>query len=163
MDRNRNRDDVDRENRMNQVPGVRRDDDSGDRSMHGGGRSMNDLPDDGGTRDRPMHGASRDRDGSLGATSPDSSPLQGSDARDGESLEDREMRGSPSRDRVADRPADIPRGSDVDGEMRGGGPDRGGILNDERGGTNRNQTGSNVRDERSGSTGTPSIGSENGA
>ena len=122
MDRNRNRDDdLDRENRGNQVPGVR--------------------------REEQMHGSSgdRSRDSMSGSQSNNES--------------DRSMRGDSSG--TSDRSTrDVARPGD---ELRGGGPDRGGILNDDRDGTNRNQTGSNVNDERSRSTGTPADDRSGGA
>jgi hypothetical protein len=99
MDRDRSRNgEMDRHNRENQVPGVRRDDDaSSDRSMGARDRSS--------SSDGSMEGRSRNDDA-----------------------------------------------------MQGAGPDRGGILNDHREGTTRNQTGSNVRDEHSRPTGSPADG-----
>lgn len=131
MDRNRNRDDdLNRENRGNQVPGVRRDE-----QMHGssrqGDRSRSDVSDGGRSRDS-MSGSDRDRF-----------------PRDDSS--NRNLRDDSSSRNIRDDSSN--RGSSD--ELRGGGPDRGGILNDDRSGTNRNQTGSNVDDERSRSTGTP--------
>lgn len=116
MDRDRNRDgELDRANRENQVPGVRRDDPSQDRSMQG--RPTEDAS------DRSMQGRPREE----GTSDRSTSDVSGSPARDGDALQ-------------------------------GGGPDRGGILNDHREGTTRNQTGSNVRDEHSRPTGSPADG-----